>query len=121
MGTIRTNLIVTGLPENEMDWNKVADFAEIMLANDIDTGDWGFPPIEGFFGEISEKEIGQFFNAGYVEDMVEITEKDIGTEVFFVTDGHHRAFGAQRAKIWAVDYELDNSGFVYHGERHEQL
>jgi len=110
--SVRTNKIVSGLPDNVMDYDKINRYAKEMKQNDIETGHHGFPPITGFWGEISnhEVEIGLHWNVGKLEDSEPIRKEDIGTKVFFVTDGHHRTFAAQMVGIWCLEVEPDESG-----------
>jgi hypothetical protein len=112
METIRTNIIVSGLPDNAMDWDKVDKYAKEMKENDELTSHWGFPPITGYFSEISKDDIGDLFVWGDLDDAIEIKKEHIGKKVFFVTDGHHRVFAACKAQIWCIECEEDLTGFV---------
>lgn len=100
---VNPNTIISAF-SNQMDWNKVEKYTEIMkeemLQND-------FPPILGYPGYIDEAHVGTEFLNG-----TEITKKDIGKQVWYVTDGHHRAISAINAKLPYIKTKLDYSAIV---------
>lgn len=112
MATIRTNRIVSALPDNEVDYRKVEIYAQEMKENDELTGHNGFPEILGYFDVINEADLGIDFLCHYDLPTERITKKHLGLEIFRVTDGHHRAIAATKAGIWCLDVDKDNSGFV---------
>jgi len=97
---VNPNTVISSF-QNEMDWDKVERYTqemkEKMLSHD-------FPPITGFPSIINESDIGQKFLNGN-----EITEEDIGKQVWKVTDGHHRAISAINAELPYIEVELDYS------------
>lgn len=104
--------LLSGLPSNDTNWSKAVKYSKKMKENDMLTGSDGFPPINGFYGIISKYDLDKFFMIGSENEMRKVGKKDIGREVFFVTDGHHRMIAAQMAGIYSLDVEIDNSGFV---------
>ena len=108
---MRVNRILPAFKENHTCFLKVEEFAAEMRANDLHQGHHGFPPILGFYDEITEEDIGEYFLPTSNEAEL-ITKDDLGTKIFRVTDGNHRFFAAIKAGICALETEIDKSGFV---------
>ena len=98
--TVDTNLLVSAF-ENAMDFDKIEEYTDVyreqMLSNE-------FPPILGHPSILDEGDIGNYFMNGD-----EITEDDLGKQVWMVTDGHHRSISAINAKVPYISVELDYS------------
>lgn len=113
MESIRVNRILPAFLENEMDFDKVSQYAEEMKNNDIEMGHYGFPPIKGFFDVVNKEDLGKVFNWSNYDKSEKVVKKHLGEIIFRVTDGNHRTCAAQIANIWCLETESDNSGFVY--------
>lgn len=114
MKEVRTNRILPAFLENEMDWDKVKNYAFEMKKQDEEYGAIQFPPICGYFDVVNKEDIGMFFNWGALNEGYEekVTKSHIGIEIFRVTDGNHRVWASHVAKIWSLETEDDKSGFV---------
>ena len=66
-----------------------------------------FPPIKGYPDVITEEDFGDYFING-----IEITENDLGTYVWKVTDGHHRSHAALNAGLPYIHTELDTTALA---------
>jgi hypothetical protein len=97
---IRTDRIISAF-ENEIDWNKVDDYTNIMQEKGLSHD---FPPIYGYPHLIDEDDIGKMFLEGS-----SVEEEHLGHLVWMVTDGHHRSLAAIAAEIPHLEVELDYS------------
>ena len=98
--TYPTNRIISAF-ENEMDWNKVNHYAEIMVYQGFNHE---FPPIKGFECVIDQDDVNSntvFMNGAPV------LKENIGEKVWKVTDGHHRTFACIKAELGWIEVTKD--------------
>jgi len=107
---IKPTMIISAF-SNEMDWDKVERYADIMKESGMEHG---FPAISGYPIIIDENEIGDQFLTGE-----EVSEHHVGQLAWKVTNGHHRSLGAIKAALPWIDVELDYST-VTNMERHKR-
>ena len=122
MKTISSDYLISAF-DNQMDWNKVSEYAERLIIEDIYHE---CPAIKGFSRILDEDDIGTSFIRDQNEDLEEVSEIHLGLEVWMVTDGHHRSFAFRKAYEktgilifkW-IDVEPDYSCFVTNQELKE--
>ena len=95
--TVSTDLLVSAF-ENPIDWDKVEVYTVKMKADALSHE---FPKVTGFPAIIDDSDVGGYFLNGN-----EITESDIGKQIWKVWDGHHRSIAAINAKLPYVEVEL---------------
>lgn len=97
---IRTDRIISAF-QNEIDESKIEEYTNVMRREMLSHD---FPPINGYPSIIDEDDIGMLFLNGE-----EVDKSHIGTLVWYVTNGHHRAISAINAELPHLATELDCS------------
>ena len=94
MEQVNTDYLISAF-ENGMDWDKVDEYAERLIIEDIYHE---CPAIQGFYRILDENDIGTpFIRHPDLEGDVLVSEEHMGFKIWVVTNGHHRSFAFRKA------------------------
>lgn len=99
--TVNPKYIISAF-QNEMDYNKVEEYARIMSIKMLSHE---FPPIQGYPCKIDEDDI---MHNSFIDGR-KIQPYDLGKTCWRVTDGHHRSLAANIADLPHIETTLDYS------------